>query len=375
MSTMLTGKPQLNREVNRRIILDRIRREGEVSRADLAKITEIRPPTISAVMRDLVDEGLVEERGAGATNGGRAPRLFAIRGSIPRALGIEINESKILAALCDLHGEACQQVNVDFEPCSPEQTIKTLLNLRDDLLSAAGITWSTVLGVGIAMPGLIRGEEGLVRLSKPFDWHEVSFRAMCEQAWNRKTYVVNDSLAGGMAAHFLGGAGGVRNLVYLNVRYLNASHGVLGLGCGIVIDGEPFHGEFGAAGEITTPVAHPVMQLGSSQSTQAVSQFVDLVTKGDRNATSALEISSDEVARLAIHIINFLEPGMLILGIDEPRLVQPVLTRIRSRVREAGLAETTDHTQVVAADLGKFGLVRGAVVPALQDVFRLPRWS
>ncbi len=372
MSISLTGKPQLNREVNRRIILARIRREGEVSRADLAKITEIRPPTISAVMRDLVDEGLVEERGAGATNGGRAPLLFAIRGSIPRALGFEINESRILAALCDLHGETCQQIAVDFNPCSPEETIETLTRLRDELLSDAKISWATVLGVGIAMPGLIRGEEGLVRLSKPFDWHEVSFRAMCEKAWNRKTYVVNDSLAGGMAAHFLGGAGGVRNLVYLNIRYLNASHGVLGLGCGIVLEGEPFHGEFGAAGEITTPIAHPIKHLNSSQ---AVSHFVDRVAKGDRESVMALQASSDEIAKLAVHVINFLEPGMLILGIDEPRLVQPVLTRIRSRVREAGLAETTDHTRVVAADLGEFGLVRGAVVPALQDVFRLPRWS
>jgi predicted NBD/HSP70 family sugar kinase len=371
----MTGKPQLNREVNRRIILARIRREGEVSRADLAKITEIRPPTISAVMRELVDEGLVEERGAGATNGGRAPRLFAIRGSIPRALGFEINESRILAALCDLHGETCQEIATDFTPCSPVETIATLTSLRDDLLESAGISWSTVLGVGIAMPGLIRGDEGLVRISQPLDWHDVSFRAMCEREWNRTTYVVNDSLAGGMAAHFLGDAGGVKNLVYLNIRYLNASHGVLGLGCGIVLDGEPFHGEFGAAGEITTPIAHPLTHLSAPPSINTVSRFVELVANGDGDATLALQQSSDEVANLAIHVINFLEPGMLILGIDEPRLVELVVSRIRSRVRGAGLADATDRTQVVAADLGEFGLVRGAVVPALQEVFRLPRWS
>lgn len=372
---MLTGKPQLNREVNRRIILARIRREGEVSRADLAKITEIRPPTISAVMRDLVDEGLVEERGAGATKGGRAPRLFAIRGSIPRALGFEVNESRVLAALCDLHGEPCEEISVDFTPCSPADTVKKLMEIRDGLLNSAGVSWSTVLGVGIAMPGLIRGEEGLVRLSQPFDWHEVPFRSLCETEWNRRTYLVNDSLAGGMGAHFLGGAGDVRNLVYLNVRYLNASHGVLGLGCGIVLDGEPFHGEFGAAGEITTPIEHPVTQLNMSPSPDAVSEFAELVMKGDTKAALALNRSSEEVATLAIHVINFLEPGMLIVGIDEPRLVEPVLSHVRSTVRDAGLADVAGRTKVVAADLGEFGLVRGAVVPPLQEVFRLPRWS
>ena len=58
MPRPITGKPQLNRVVNRTLILDRIRRDGHLSRAELAKITAIRPPTVSAVIRELIEEGL-----------------------------------------------------------------------------------------------------------------------------------------------------------------------------------------------------------------------------------------------------------------------------------------------------------------------------
>src|SRR3990172_2451549 len=107
MSTILTGKPQLNRFVNRRLILDQIRRNGTTSRADLAKQTAIRPPTVSAVVKELIDEGLIEERGIGQTSGGRAPRVIVLRRNKPCTLGFEISETLILAGLCDLAGNVC----------------------------------------------------------------------------------------------------------------------------------------------------------------------------------------------------------------------------------------------------------------------------
>ena len=77
----LPGTPPLIRAVNRLRILDHVRRLGEVSRAELAKVTAIRPPTVSAVIRQLIDEGLVEETGNGEpyAGTGRPPRMVALR--------------------------------------------------------------------------------------------------------------------------------------------------------------------------------------------------------------------------------------------------------------------------------------------------------
>ena len=77
-----------------------IRRQVRVSRAELAKQTAIRPPTVSAVVKELIDEGLVKEVGTGATSGGRAPRMVSLNDCRPLALGFELSETSIHAGLC-----------------------------------------------------------------------------------------------------------------------------------------------------------------------------------------------------------------------------------------------------------------------------------
>src|SRR5262245_47892974 len=153
MANRLTGKPQLNRFVNRRLILDKIRRVGAISRAELAKQTAIRPPTVSIVIKELIEEGLVEEIGAGETTGGRAPRMLALSRRRLRALGFEMSERAILAGLCDLNGDLCGQREADFNPTSPEEAVDELHRIGTELLAESGIEWSLLEGVGVAMPG------------------------------------------------------------------------------------------------------------------------------------------------------------------------------------------------------------------------------
>lgn len=377
MSTILTGKPQLNREVNRRILLDRIRQEGEVSRAELAKLTRIRPPTVSAVVRQLIDEGLVVETGAGETSGGRAPRMFSLQHQRPAAIGFEITETGIYAGLCGLAGRICDHAFLEYAPSPPGQTIERLVEVGEQLLSRNRSTWSDLQGVGVAVPGYLSNSNGVIRWSHPLNWRDVPLAKMCSDRLNLPIHVVNDSLAGGLAAQFLGAARGVRNLVYLHVRFLDASHGVVGLGSGVVIDGEPYHGEFGAAGEITLPVKHPLLEA-TDQDGKTFASIKDLVsafTSKQESAVKAVERAAEEIAVLAVHAVNFLEPGMIIVGSDIDVLGDCVLDRIRQALDRFRLTHAPGETQVVGSTLGEMGVVQGSVVPILQRLYRMPRWS
>jgi predicted NBD/HSP70 family sugar kinase len=377
MPGSLTGKPQLNRVVNRRLILDRIRRDGRLSRAELAKLTAIRPPTVSAVIKELIDEGLVEEVGNGVTRGGRAPRMVALARKQPRALGFEMSETSLLAGLCDLSGALCFERSVSFNPMGPDLAIARLHALGGELLKNAHITWKDLQGVGVALPGHLNVANGHVRWSRPFGWKDVPFKALCERCWNVTTDVVNDSLAGGMAAHLFGAAQSIDNLVFLYLRFMDASHGVVGLGTGIIVNGEPYHGEFGAAGEITSPVAHPMVHANNhfGGAYANVADFLAAFRSSAAPAVKALHHVGDELATLVLHIINLLEPGMLIVGSDAPLLRDALLDRVRSTLEVHQLAYEAGKTQVLASTLGDYGVVRGAIVPTLQRVFRMPRWS
>ncbi len=377
MSNLLTGKPQLNRFVNRRLILDRIRRDGIISRADLAKQTEIRPPTVSAVVKDLIKEGLVEEVGPGETSGGRAPRMISLSRNQPRALGFELSETCILAGLCDLGGDLCASQKVSFVPAPPEQAVDMLEEIGSELLSSAGIEWDVLQGVGVALPGHLNVANGHIRWSQPFGWRDVPFKELCEKRWKLTTDVVNDSLAGGMAAQLFETSESVENLVFLYLRFHDALHKGVGVGSGIIINSQPYHGEFGAAGEITTPVTHPLMlqKERGGKAYRDIESFTKALVEGDQEVLDTLLQVGEELSPLVQHMVNLLEPGVLMIGSDSPELRDVLMTQLQEVLKKQQLAYEAGHTKLIASTLGEYGVLRGAVVPTLQRVFRIPQWS
>lgn len=376
-STILTGKPQLNRHINRRLILDRIRRCEKVSRADLAKQTSIRPPTVSAVVRELIEEGLVVEVGPGQTSGGRAPRMVSLTLQKPCALGFELRVNRITAALCDLRGSLCDQIQVPVGTMSPEEAVEKLHRTGSKLLKKAGLDWNRLRGVGIAMPGYLDATMGHVKWSRPFEWRDVPFKTLCEKRWGITTDVMNDSQAGAVAAQQFELKQPVDNLVYIYMSFQNQGHEVVGIGTGIIIHGELYHGEFGAAGEITTPVAHPLVHFHAITGEQHhdLAEFVTAVESGLPAAKQAMERVGDQMNSLVLHIVNLLEPGVFIIGSDTQELCSELLVQFKDILHKSGLTYQTGKTNLMASMLGNYGVTRGAVVPTLQRVFRLPQWS
>lgn len=377
MANRLTGKPQLNRFVNRRLILDMIRRVGEISRAELAKQTAIRPPTVSTVVKELIDEGLVEEVGAGETSGGRAPRLLALSRRRLRTLGFEMSESAILAGLCDLNGDLCAQREAPFKPVPPAEAVDQLHQIGTELLSENGIDWSLLQGVGVALPGHLNAQTGDVRWSTAFNWQDVPFKRLCQERWEVATDVINDSLAGGLATHLLDAGQATDNLVFLYLRFRDVAAGVLGVGTGIIIHGAAYHGEFGAAGEITTPVKHPLAypaELGG-EAPQTLAELIAALDEQRPWAEAAMQRVAAEISVLVVHIVNLLEPGMVVIAADTPPLRDWLLTGLETFVEDHRLPHRAGATRLVASGLGKFGVARGAIVPTLQRMFRIPQWS
>lgn len=380
-----TGTPQFTRRLNRALILDRIRVGGVVSRAELAKVTSIRPPTVTAIIRDLLSEGLVVERGIGKPRGGRAPRLLTLSCDFPQVLAFELTDSALLAGLSDLSGQLQARRSVPYRPDTPERTVEKLKCLAEELFEdVRGMKkdgefgWENLRGVGVALPGLIDFDRSVVQHSQPLDWHGVALRELCEAAWSVKTDVINDSLAGGMAAQFLDSPN-VRNLVYVVLRFQDASNGVVGIGTGLIVNGEPFHGENGLAGEVTVPVTHPLVDARDVEghSLPDTEAFVAALQNGVPGAVRAMDRVAGELSLLIAHAINLFDPGRLTIESDVPALGEALLVRFREFRKRAGLRTNGDasQTEVRLSNLGEFGGVRGAAVPALRRFFRLPHWS
>lgn len=383
MGPHLTGTPPLVRAVNRQLILEHVRRCGQVSRAELAKITSIRPPTVSAVVQQLIRAELVEEIGSGETDTGtgRPPRLIALSRRRPRVMGFEMGATVIRAGLCRLDGTVVSTRTAEHEVGGPEQTLRQLHALGTSLLGEAGMSWEQLDGVGIALPGLVDANHTVVRWSRPFDWHEVSLSRQAEALWKVRTEVINNSVAASMAEHYFGAARDTRSLIYVFVRFdvvePEGGHSgkVIRLGSGIIINAEPYHGEFGAAGEITTLIEHPRMRTHDSAGNVPVdtAAFVAALREGAPSACEAMRQAADEIGAHVLDAINFLDPAMVVIDSDYPELREVVLFRLNRIVGEDNLRKVVGRTAVVASELGECAMMRGAVVPALRRVFRMPR--
>jgi len=205
----------------------------------------------------------------------------------------------------------------------------------------------------------------------------VPLKSLCEARWGVATDVVNDSMAGGMASHLFDVEKSINNLVFLYLRFQDVSPGVVGVGVGVIINGAPYHGEFGAAGEITTPLKHPLTHAAEigGEGLATLATLIDAVGQRVPNAQAAMDRVAAELSTLVIHILNLLEPGVLIVASDTPVLRDWLLERLERFVDDHRLPHQAGKTRLMASALGKYGVARGAIVPTLQRLFRIPHWS
>ncbi|MFO7180752.1 MAG: ROK family transcriptional regulator [Pseudomonadota bacterium] len=232
------------REVNRSIVLDIIRRGGRVSRTDLARRSTLTKPTVSAIVEDLIANGIVHEVGYDHTVGvgGRRARLLEFNEASAAYLGIRFGVSAVSVGVADARGELRTVREVPGVIGNPERSVELALGLVDTVLAEAGLPRERLQAVGVTLPGLVAQSTGTVELAPNLEWTSAPVRDLVQRVLNLPVVVMNITNSGALAEGRSGAAKGVRSYVWLYVG--------TGTGAGIVIDGRLFHGHNGFSGEI-----------------------------------------------------------------------------------------------------------------------------
>ncbi|HEX8337823.1 MAG TPA: ROK family transcriptional regulator [Pyrinomonadaceae bacterium] len=227
------------RAINRQIVLNFVRDRGPISRAEIARRTSLQRSTISEIVDSLLGEGLVEEVGAGASTGGRCPKLLALRASGAAAVGIDITPTHTTVASCDLAGMVLErevfETHHDFE-----QTIGRAVSAAARL---TGKSAGKSAGVGVSLPGLVDPSTGRLVYVPYFQWRDLDVGRRIGVATGLKAAVDNDANAAALAELWFGRAevSEARDFVMVFIAE--------GVGTGIIFDRQIYRGEGGAAGE------------------------------------------------------------------------------------------------------------------------------
>ncbi len=244
---MFNGSNLLHtKQFNLRVVLQAVRLFGPLSRADIARRTALTGQTVSNLVRELLDFGLVVES-ARRIEGRGAPSIdLAINPDGAFAVGLDFNRDHLTGVLVDLAGAVRQRVAHDVDFPAPAETLDLMVEMAEALIARQGAPRERVCGVGIGVPGLMQpapGGAGYVVAPTAFPgWHDVPLAAWLEQRLGLPVLLENNATAAAVGERWYGAGRQFDTFFYL---FLGS-----GLGGGLIVNGRPYGGATGNAGEI-----------------------------------------------------------------------------------------------------------------------------
>ena len=367
-------------------LLGLVHLEGPLSRARLTAATGLNRSTVAALAGELVELGLVEERAPDPTNrvGRPSPVIAPHPGVTAIAVNPEVDAVTIAAVGLDGRIPVRERIEVDHL-VTPEETARVVAEEIGRWRSGA-LRRARIVAVGLAVPGLVRASDGLVRFAPHLEWRDAPLRTLVEAATGLPTVVGNDASLGAMAEHLFGAGRGVDDIIYLN-------GGASGIGGGLIVHGLAVGGAGGYAGEFgqnRPGIASaddrrvPTGVLEDEVSRARLLDVAGLSAADEPTLAAALAASEspDVAAELArqrrilstalANAVNVLNPSLVVLGGFLATVAASDPDALAAAVAEQAMPAAAEHLDVRVAALGEDRLAIGAAELAFQALLEDP---
>ncbi|MGC5324344.1 ROK family transcriptional regulator [Brevibacillus sp. SYSU BS000544] len=399
--SMQTGSFQWMKSLNKSIILNIIRLHGPISRAEIAKLTELTPPTVTNIANELLEENWILESERGESSGGRKPILLRLNAEAFHVVGVYAGAKKIRAVAATVDGSimAEQEVLVGKGPTEAEY-LRMLKELIRQVMQDSKAEQSSFLGIGVGMHGLVDPIQGISIFAPNIPLRNVKIKEVLETKFSLPVEVDNDVRALALGESWFGQGQGLSHFVCVNVG--------TGIGAGIILDGRLYQGASFTAGEIghTTIDLHgPQCSCGNTGCLEALASGPSMEARVERAIASGeqsilhkpgsgadpVKVTGEEIFRAAVagdqlairvmeetgtylgvgiaNLINSFNPSCIILSGGVFRANDYVLDSLRRTVQERALQTPTNALQIVTSELGKNAMAIGAFTLLLAKIF------
>lgn len=379
-----------------------LRASGALSRTDLARITGYSRPKMTAVVGGLIDRGILEEVGVGASAGGRRPRLLNFNSQHGCVVGIDVGATSIDLALADLSGKIIERQSAAADVRDgPDAVLGQICQLVAAMAERSGRAVQQVYAVGIGVPGPVQFSTGLL-IAPPLmpSWNGFPIRATIRQTFPAANVIVDNDVNVMALGELRAGAGqSIENFIFVKIG--------TGIGAGIVCHGAVYRGSDGCAGDIGHICADhsgPVCRCGNVGCLEAIAAGPPIAARGllaaqngkspalaarlnaNSGSLSALDVGAaaaagDAVAMEIIQssgrmigevlasLVNFFNPRLILVGGGVSNIGHQLLSSIRQAVLRRSLPLSTNNLRIDYASLGSDAGIHGALALALEHVF------
>lgn len=239
---MKTGNLQYVKQMNKSIVFERIKQMEPLSRADIAQITGLNKGTVSSLVAELLDESLVYESGPGESSGGRRPVLLHFNKKAGFSIGIDIGVNYLLGIVSDLVGDIHEKKYIPLNDQDDYPSFEAILfDLIENLINDAPKSPYGIIGVGIGVPGLVTNSQEII-FTPNLSWDQPDLKSNVEARFNIPVIIENEANAGAYGEKLYGAGRNQDDQVYISAG--------IGIGTGIIIDGNLYRGTSGFSGEI-----------------------------------------------------------------------------------------------------------------------------
>lgn len=355
-------------------VLRYLHEHGELSRSDLVSRTGLNRSTVGALVSDLVLAGIVEE---GPGSGGSVGRPSLVVRPTPTSafvVAFDLRVDRIVGATFSLGGQVLNHVERPRAdgPFAPDKAVNILVECTEELFSEIpeGSAW---VGVGIAVPGVIDADTGFVRKAPNLGWIDLNFVELIEPALHKafgsapKVMVGNDANLGAIAEYVRGAAAAASSVVYLS--------GDVGVGGGVVFNGQVMTGASGFAGEIGHMVVNPhgiacacgnrgcwetevgrdaiLRSAGTTIARSSVAELVRKAQADDSTSLEGLKGIADWVGIGLSNLLNMIDPDVIVLGGHLAEIYPLIEVGVETRITQSRpLFETRARISLPALTLG-----------------------
>jgi N-acetylglucosamine repressor len=378
----------LLRDFNVSLLIELARRAGSISRAELARQSQLSAPTVSAIVSRLLERGIIIETTTAPSSGGRPPVLLSVDPKAGYVVGIKLRGDGLTTVVCDLEAQIVSSgesyVRLVGDPMAALDAIEreTRRALRD-----AAVPASKVLGVGVGLSGIIDSRAGVCRFSHLLQWRDVELAEPLRRRMGLPVWVENDVNTLAVAEKWAGDAHAARDFITLSVGR--------GIGLGIVIDRSLYRGAHGAGGEFGHMIVEPSgpkcecgrfgcleALVGEGALRRRVSErkgydvsreeLLLLVDMADTPTIDVIENAGRKLGLAVANVVTLLNPELLIICGEGTALGAAFIEPIVNAVRDQTFAGLGRHLEIKVQSWGDEAWAVGAATLVLRESFNLP---
>jgi predicted NBD/HSP70 family sugar kinase len=374
------------RDINRQIVLNYVREREPISRAEIARETNLQRSTISAIVDALTGEGLVEEVGEGESTGGRRPTLLKLRTKEAIAVGVAVTPTSTTVATSDLAGRIVEQRQF-LTDIDPDKTLGDVIAVVEEFSTK---NKGSIEAVGISLPGLVDPSTGTAIYVPYFKWRDIPISKVISTAVGLPVIIDNDANAVALAELWFGRpeVSDARDFIMVLVAE--------GVGTGIIFDGQVYRGQRGAAGEFghmiigthapvpcscgnrdcweafsseRAALARYRQLAGAEQSGQL--SFGGLVNRGLSGEAHAKAALIDTALCLGVGISNLVvgfSPEAVVVGGEIARAWSLIESALKATI-EHSIRRGLPSAKILPSTLGEEPTLRGALSLVLASKF------